>query len=71
MKNVPALVRRSALAGAGWLALGWWPLPQLFHGLLPFVARPLDPRTAIVTVLGIVAGIGFLVAWAKPKDESR
>jgi len=71
MKNLPAVVRHGAWLNALWMTAGWWPVPQLFHGLIPFVSRPLDPRTAVVTVLGIVAAAGFLINWAKPKDGSR
>ena len=67
MKDVPALVRRGGIPAiaAGWLALGWWPLPQL---LPRFVAQPLDLRTGVIVVLGAVALTWFV---ATHKGDSR
>jgi hypothetical protein len=60
MKNLPAIVRRGGVPAlaAGWLALGWWPVPQVF----PALARhPLDLRTAVVTVLALAAGLWYVL----------
>ena len=67
MKNVPAVVRRGGIPAiaAGWLALGWWPLPQLLPRLF---GHPLDMRTAVVTFLSIGALVWYI---ATHKDGSE
>lgn len=61
MKDVPAIVRRGGVPAiaAGWLAMGWWPLPQLFPRLM---GHPLDMRTALVTVLAIGSALWYVAS---------
>jgi hypothetical protein len=59
VRNLPAVIRRGGVPAivAGWLALGWWPLPQLLPRLF---GHALDLRTAVVTVLAIGAGLWYI-----------